>query len=306
MTIIDARRRAEPPLGFLRAGAFAVVVNPAAGGAGRPLARDIAERLAARGHEVAIEDAAAPGHIRQLATTTRAAALLVAGGDGSINEAVRGLLARQTPRPALGIIPQGTVNVLAQDLGLPDDAETLAQIFVRGATRPLHVGLANGRPFTLMASAGLDAAVVAAVDLGLDGLKKRTGRFAYAVAAAQTLLRGDFPDVLAETDAGPLRAKCVVVAKSRYYGGRFVIDAEAGATKPGLSLVALSEISPRAVLALARYFASGRPDEGGCIRKLAVRRVTLTGDAATQIDGDYLGRTPLEIYEAAEALEVLG
>ncbi len=301
---LTARRR-EPAAMIRPIENFVIVVNPDAGGAHMRLVPDIAARLAARGRTVFIEDAARPGHIRHIAQTTNADALLVAGGDGSINEAVCGLLARSSERPALGLIAQGTVNVLAQELALPTKPDALAEIFLRGETRPLHAGLANGRPFVLMASAGLDAAVVAAVDLGMKRLKKRIGQFAYALAAAKILARGDFPDVLAETDAGILRAKCVVVAKSKFYGGRLVIDAAADATQPGLRLVALTEVSPRATFALARYFATGRLDENGRLRKLAVRRITLHGDAATQIDGDYLGRAPLEIFEAEEALEVL-
>lgn len=282
---------------------FVIVVNPDAGGERRRLAARVGAHLAARGCRVVIEDAARRGHIRRLAETTRADALLVAGGDGSINEAARGLLARSEPRPALGVIPQGTANVLTRELGLPRDSAALAEIFARGETKPLHVGLANGRPFVLMASAGIDAAVVESVD---PRLKRKIGRLAYAVAAARILMRGEFPDIEAETDAGRLRAKCVIVAKSKFYGGSCVIDASADATRPGLGLVALTEVSPRATLALLRYFASGRLDEAGCVRKLAVRRVTLRGArGAAQIDGDYLGPTPVEICEAEETLDIL-
>lgn len=296
--ILDAGRRAAAPpvLSFL------LIANPDAGGESGRAAREIAARLTACGREVAVEEARRLGDIREAARTTRAGVLLVAGGDGSINQAVAGLLDRPGPRPALGIVPAGTANVLAQELGLPPAGAALAQIFARGATRPLHVGLANGRPFTLMASAGVDAAVVKSVDIDL---KKKIGRLAYAVAAARCFLRGGFPDVIAESDAGAIRAKCVVVAKSKFYGGRFVVDAGADVARPGLGLVALTEVSPRAALALARYFATGRLDAAGCVRKFPVRRVTLRGAAAAQIDGDYLGETPVEIVGAETALEVL-
>lgn len=282
---------------------FLVIVNPTAGGEGRRLAKDVAARLTAGGRNVVLEIAARPGDIQRLAETARADAVLVAGGDGSINDAVRGLLARPAPRPALGVIPQGTANVLARELGLPHDAALLADIFLRGATKPLHVGRANGAPFVLMASAGLDAAAVEAVDLGL---KRKIGRLAYAAAAARVFARGGFPDIEAQTSAGVLRAKCVVVANAKYYGGGFLIDRSGDVTRPGLSLVALTEVSPRAMLALMRYFMTGRLDEAGCVRKLAVRRVRLEGvDGVAQMDGDFLGPTPIEICEAEEALDIL-
>lgn len=282
---------------------FLIAVNPDAGGARLGIAAAVAEGLRAHGRRVVVEEAARPGQIRHLAENAPAGALLVAGGDGSINEAVRGLLSRQGPRPQLGVIPQGTVNVLWRELGLPRDGGALADIFSRGATKQLHVGRANGRPFTLMASAGLDAAVVAALD---PALKQRIGRLAYAAAAARILASGDFPEVEAQTDAGDLRAKCVIVANASYYGGSFVIDREADVTQPGLRLVALTEISPRATFALLRYFASGRVDAAGCVRKLAVRRVALRGaGVVAQIDGDFLGPAPIEICEARQTLEIL-
>ncbi|WP_424361340.1 diacylglycerol/lipid kinase family protein [Methylocystis parvus] len=290
----DALRK--PPESFL------VIVNPSAGGDKRRLAKDVAARLTKGGRSVSLEIAAGPGEIRRLAEAARADAVLVAGGDGSINEAVCGLLARPTSRPALGVIPQGTVNVLMRELGLPEDASALADIFLRGETKPLHIGRANGAPFLLMASAGLDAAVVETVDLGL---KRKIGRLAYAVSAAKVLARGGFPDVEAQTEAGVLRAKCVVVSNAKHYGGGFVIDRSANVTRPGLSLVALTEISPRATLALMRYFLTGALDGAGCVRKLATRRVTIRGEGAAQIDGDYLGRMPVEICAGDETLDIL-
>jgi diacylglycerol kinase (ATP) len=287
---------------FSPAESFVIVVNPGAGGEKRRLADEVATQLAARGRHVTLETAGQPGDIRQLAEAACADALLVAGGDGSINEAVRGLLARSGPRPALGVIPQGTANVLMRALALPQAPAALVDIFARGETRKLHIGLANGRPFLLMASAGLDAAVVEAVDLTL---KKKIGRLAYALAAAKVLARGDLPDIEAETDGETLRGKCVVVAKSQYYGGPFIIDRSATVTQPGLHVVALTEISLRAALALIRYVIDGRLDSAGLIRRLEARRVTLRGGAPSQIDGDYLGLAPVQICEASETLDIL-
>ncbi len=281
---------------------FLIVVNPDAGGERKRFVAHIAATLTESGRDVIVEEATLPGRIYELAASACVDALLIAGGDGSLNEAVRGLLARAAPRPILGVIPQGTVNVLAQELNLPRAPEALARIFLAGKTALLHVGLANGRPFALMASAGLDAAVVRAVD---RGLKQKIGRLAYLVALAKTLMLGGFADVDVETEAGALRAKCVVVAKSKYYGGRFVIDAGVDATRPGLSLIALRDISAASLVALAGYFITGRTDRAGHVRKLSVRRVTLGGaNVAAQIDGDYCGEAPLEICESVETLAV--
>lgn len=285
---------------------FVVVVNPAAGACGSGLAAQVAERLRSNGCAIVVETAAKHGRIYEIAKTAMADAVLVAGGDGSVNEAARGLLERPRPRPALGIIPQGTVNILADELRLPADADDLAAIFARGATAPLHLGLANGRPFALMASAGVDAAVVAIVDLAL---KEKIGRLAYVVAAAKffwsRFWSGECPDVAAHTDAGDIVAKCVIVAKSKYYGGRFVIDRSASVLQPGLSLVAVSDFSLLGLLAVARYFLTGKLDRSGRIRRIGISRASLRGSVATQIDGDFSGAAPLDIRPCDETLDVL-
>jgi diacylglycerol kinase family enzyme len=298
---------AESPLAAIAGhrrlpGRVVIVANPQAGGARRGLAAAVADRLGARGIAAAVETAGAPGAIRALARTCDADVLLVAGGDGSLAEAVRGLFDRPAPRPALGVVPAGTANVLARELALPRDPGALAALVARGATKPLLPGLANGRPFTLMAAAGLDAAIVAALD---PAEKRRFGRIAYLLAAARILRAGEFPDVRIETDAGTLLAKWAVVTRARHYGGAFVIDPDADVTRPGLTLVALTEISARAALALAVFLATGRADAASRLQKRSVRWARFTGAAATQIDGDAFDPPPLEVTLAAETIDVL-
>ena len=132
----DASTRLVETAAPARAGPqnFVVVVNPAAGACGSGLAAQVAERLRSNGCAIVVETAAKHGRIYEIAKTAMADAVLVAGGDGSVNEAARGLLERPRPRPALGINPQGTVNILADELRLPADADDLAAIFARGAT----------------------------------------------------------------------------------------------------------------------------------------------------------------------------
>jgi len=282
---------------------FVVVVNPDAGSAHKRLAIKVVERLRVRGAEVKVETAAQPDAIFTIASASNDDAILIAGGDGSINQAVRGLRARARPRPALGIIPVGTVNVLAQDIGLSRSADALARSFVDGVTTPLHFGEANGRPFVLMASAGVDAEIVRSVDLNL---KKKIGRVAYLYSALRTFWRGDFPTIEAVVEGGVVTAKCVVVANSKYYGGRFVLDRDAGALQPGLTLIAIRDLSLASLLALVVYLATGRVDRGGRLVKLPVERVVLRAKhVATQIDGDFLGETPLEICAGADTVDLL-
>lgn len=145
-----------------------LVYNPAAGRVsirhfiGR--ARAILEQA---GWEIALREASSAHSLTQLASEAAqsgADAFFVAGGDGSINLAVAGLVGSRT---ALGVLPAGTTNVLAQDLGLPkpslahlDAVEAAARLLARAPTYRADVGVCNRRPFLMWAGVGLDAMVV--------------------------------------------------------------------------------------------------------------------------------------------------
>ena len=111
--------------------------------------------------------------------------VVVAGGDGTINETADGLVHRDllniktTRFPSLAIIPIGTANVLAAETGLGRKPRNAARVIAYGDIQPAWVGLANGRVFCQMAGVGFDAHVVDNVDAGL---KKRLGKAAYGIA----------------------------------------------------------------------------------------------------------------------------
>ena len=134
--------------------------------------------------------------------------IAVHGGDGTINEAVAGLRAIEGAAPALAIIAGGTANVLAIETRAGRDAATIAAAIRNGRTEPLYYGLANGKPFVLMASAGLDAAVVARTS---PRLKSALGKWAYVAAAFAQKKRAKTPDLL--VTAGDQK-RCAAVSRS--------------------------------------------------------------------------------------------
>src|SRR3546814_9466979 len=87
--------------------------------------------------------------------------LVAAGGDGTINGVVNGLAGGGVP---LALLPLGTANVLAAEIGLEESPAEIVRAILRGPAVPIHLGDVNGRHFTLMAGIGLDADVVAAVN----------------------------------------------------------------------------------------------------------------------------------------------
>jgi diacylglycerol kinase family enzyme len=163
-----------------------LVVNTSAS-AVTPRARVLVEKAFSRHHDVVAKQTSRRGHAARLALGAAADgldAVVVFGGDGTLNEAVNGLAGSST---ALGALPGGSTNVLARALGMPPDPleaseVLLASLSARSFER-VGLGQANGRYFLLHAGVGFDAAVVETVER-FGGAKRYAGPVAFVAAAA--------------------------------------------------------------------------------------------------------------------------
>ncbi len=264
----------------------------------------LVSRLRQFGFFVEIIEATAPGEISEAARTAEFQAILIAGGDGSINAVIEGLLDRPPPRPTVGVIPMGLGNVLAYELGLPQRPESLADLFNDGNSKPLRLGLANGRPFLLMASAGFDAKIVKAVEA--SGLKRRLGRLAYAYQILAAFIRGNSDSIEVNIGGRIIISEIAIVTKSRYYGGKFEIAPDLGVFVPGLKLIAVTRLDASMLTALCGMFLFGKLRNFAFIEVASVGHVEMrsTRGVATQVDGDYHGVTPMVIQECPETIDI--
>ncbi|MDA8219554.1 MAG: diacylglycerol kinase family protein, partial [Dehalococcoidales bacterium] len=166
-----------------------LIVNPAAGTVNaKPDWSIVTERLRETGWWVSQQETTGPGSagsIAERAVRDGCKLLAVAGGDGTINEAIQPLVGTDV---ALGLIPVGTANILARELEIPLDPRGAAEILVAGHSRHIDVGKVSwpGRPsryFCEMVGVGFDAATVNGV---LPDLKLALGKGAYVVSAVTT------------------------------------------------------------------------------------------------------------------------
>ncbi len=196
-----------------------VIFNPAAGKARREKLDAVVSAAVALGCAVRVVETKAPGHGEVLA---REAPLdewdvvAAGGGDGTVNEVINGLRGRPI---ALGVIPLGTANVLADEIGLDRGADALGRTLAKGPVRPIRLGLANGRRFMMMAGAGFDANVVATVSLAL---KKRLGPLAYVWQAGVVGFTGKLAMSTVTIDGVRHQSASAVACNGRRYGGPFV------------------------------------------------------------------------------------
>lgn len=283
-----------------------LIANPAAGGYRETVLSEIADTLKARDTDVDIRLTEQAGDILACCSDPNVSAdtIVIAGGDGSLNEAVRGLRASGADRK-LALIPFGTANVMAHEFKLPFDAAAISKMILRGRTAPLHYGLADDAPFVLMASAGFDADVVHHVPLDL---KRRLGKAAYVWTALKRL-RKPRGGMLKVTVNGKDEIICrlAVVTNSRHYGGPFVLCPEAHATQPGLRLVAITSDSPLSILRFGFSLALNRISKSRNVTERPVETVTIEGERTIpcQVDGDPYGVTPVTITAAAEPVRFI-
>lgn len=285
-------------------GPVLIIANPTSGGYDAGVLADVQARLEGLGFDTRIHLTSYAGEIGEICSDPElfAGTLVIAGGDGSINEAVVGLQDHPLP-PQLAVIPLGTANVLALELALPRKAKAIAELIAKQKTEPLHFGIVNGRPFVLMASTGFDAEVVHAVPLAL---KRRFGKLAYVMTAIRTGLTRKGIPLQIVLDGQECSGKFAVASNARHYGGPFVI-CPSGATEPGLHMLILEKDDPWSSLRYGIALMLGRihKSRGATVKAFTSARITATLPVAAQVDGDPFGTTPLEIRQANKTIPVL-
>lgn len=296
---------AAPPLPAAAERDILIVANPTAGGFRHSRLERLTRLLAAAGARARLLLTRHAGEIGEICARPPPGVdtIVVAGGDGSVNEAVSGLSTLTQP-PALAIMPAGTANVLAWDLGIPRGPERLARLILAGRTAPLHHGIANGRPFVLMASAGFDAAVVHAVPLSL---KRRFGKLAFVAIALKLAHRPRLPDLHVTTGTGHITCRLAVVTNAARYGGPFRVCPEESPLQPGLHLIAVKVGSTLGLVRLGAALVLGRIARTRGVEIHRVQRVHIDAGEPVpcQVDGDTFGVTPLDIHPGERPLRVL-
>jgi len=275
-----------------------VVFNPAAGRNRRARLDAVVMALHEYGCWVKVMETNAPGHATTIARKIAAIrdetyaydVIAAAGGDGTINEVVNGLSGGNV---ALGVIPLGTANVLADEIGLGRAPREIARVLAEGPVRPISVGVANGRRFVMMAGAGFDASVVDQVSLSL---KRKIGPLAYVWQTVKHAFRATYPVREVVVDGVAYQTVSAVACNGRHYGGPF-LAAPAARLTDGLLHVILMQ--GRGWLSVARYsFAliTGRLALLKDVRIVLGRHVAVRGEGEpVQADGDIIARLPVDL-----------
>ena len=285
-----------------------VVFNPAAGMRRASLMWRVLDVLVANGVRIELSETHRPGHAEALAreAVCRGSSMVVAaGGDGTIAEVANGLMG-STAR--LGVIPLGTANVLAHELGLPFAPKSVAAALAFGRTCTLWPGLANGpdgtRLFVQMLGVGFDAHVVRNLPFTL---KKVFGKSAYAMQSMRELARYKFPAIRMRIDDIETEAASVIISKGRLYGGSFRLAADAVPGDPGFSVVLFDRSGPGAAMMYGAALPLNLLGRAPGVRHIRARRIDFMQKeiVPAQADGDSAGFAPLWVGDASGPIQVV-
>ena len=244
--------------------------------------------------------APSPGQVERLANQAEPGfeAIVAAGGDGTVSAVVNGLAGRALP---LGVLPLGSANVLAREIRLPRAAEALAALVASGPVSEIWPGRISNRAFVIMASAGFDSEIVAAVS---PGMKRRVGRLAFAWGFLVRFWHCRACELTIRADGVEHRAAAVIAAKGRYYAGPFVVAPSADLAEPMLELVLLGRSGRWAMLRYATALFLGRVPRLGDITIVRARQASVAANRAlpVQADGEIVGELPVTLAVADRPL----
>jgi diacylglycerol kinase (ATP) len=297
-----------------------VIHNPNAGynGAARRRKLDVARKiLSSGGIQADLEETRGPGDATEIArrAMTQGRQLVIAcGGDGTVNEVVNGLAGEQNGhRVPMALLPAGTANILAKEIGLPWDIPAAAQKLVEGTVREVALGLATPlkepskrRYFLSVAGAGPDGMIVYSIDLDL---KARVGILAYWWQGAREVFRYKYPHFRVVTGNEKLDVSLVVVGRTKHYGGPFQITTEADLYSDEFELMGLTTKSGLKYLSYLPTLWMGklRGTDGVHFWKASsiVCEPLDQNPVYAQVDGEPLARLPVEFKIVPRALKLL-
>jgi YegS/Rv2252/BmrU family lipid kinase len=270
----------------------AVVVNPTKHADGAKFRAEVSEAMAARGWSDPLWLETTPDEtgrgLAEAAVKEQVDVVLASGGDGTVTACAEGVAGSGVP---LAVLPAGTGNLLARNLGLPLALDQALAVGLTGRDRSLDMGNANGHPFVAMAGIGFDAMLLESTG---EPLKKRLGWVAYAVSALRHLRARPVRATL-RADGGPAlrrRASGIIVGNVGALQGGLALLPGAEPDDGVLDLMVLTARGWSGWLALAIDVMARRTRTSRVARsEFRELRVQLARPQLWELDGEVMGMT---------------
>jgi diacylglycerol kinase (ATP) len=290
-----------------------VIFNPTAKG---ERAKRVLQRLQALEHTCALRPTLAAGAARPLATEAVREGfdtIVAVGGDGTVNEVLNGIAdaPEGLARARLAVLPVGTVNVFARELGVSFRFQRAWDVICRGRETAIDLPeiqfhTAQGprrRWFAQMAGCGLDARAVELMDWEL---KKRIGQFAYVVSGLKAL-REPVASIRASDGHRSYSGQLVLMGNGRLYGGPIPIFGRADLRDGLLDVCVFPKVNWFVILRYACAYLSPKLLCRGPEQHFQAQSVTVesAARAPVQIDGELVGQAPVQCSVRSRVLRVV-
>lgn len=291
-----------------------ILFNPTARG---EKALQFRSRLSELGSGVRVLPTRGPGDARVLAADLAREGVdtvVAAGGDGTVNEVLNGLadVPGAFENTRLAVIPLGTVNVFAKELGIPSGFDAAWQVIQQGHERRIDLPQAtfvgsDGRPetrcFAILAGAGLSTRAIAGVDWSQ---KKRFGPWAYLVAGIRAM-RPPHPKVAVTSASHSATGPIVEIGSGHYFGGRLELFPGTRLDDGRVGVTVVTRLDWSTLIGTGILMVLGR------IRSSSVRQVFQTQHLQLScaepmgfhLDGDLVGTLPVSITVHPRALRIV-
>ncbi len=287
-----------------------LIFNPVATKAsGRKIAR-ASHFLRSRGYKAEILFTEQKGHAESLAreAVKKSPSLIIAaGGDGTFNEIVNGIAGSEIP---MAILPLGTTNVLAKELGLPETVDGAMEVAIRSTPKTVSIGKISitchssrvTRYFLLMAGIGFDGEAVFRTN---ETLKKISGKGAYIFSGFKTLSVFNPDKLILDMDGKTYTGYSVIISKVAKYGGNFKITPDARLTDPFFYVCLFKGKGRLDILRYVTGVVAGKHLGFRDVKYVRAKNINVEGDAHIQIDGDYFGRSPARIEVVPDTVRLV-
>lgn len=279
-----------------------VILNPSARG---DRAKSMVEAIRALSIRAVVRVTTAPGDAEAMAERGIAQGyktIVAAGGDGTVNEVVNGI---GDGNVTFGVLPIGTMNVFALELGIPmNNLRKAWDVIEAGHTRCVDLPTGNGEYFVQLAGVGLDAEVVRQTT---PDFKRALGPVSYVVSLAQ-VAAGKPPELTITEANGTKRTGCfVLVGNGRFYGGPLVLFRDALLDDGLLDVVVFKNQSHWDVMRYVHAILFQAHPELPDVEYFQSEsiRVESAGNVPVELDGEITGFVPVEFKIAPNRLRVL-
>jgi diacylglycerol kinase (ATP) len=241
--------------------------------------------------------------VTRSAVARGASLVIVGGGDGTLSAVARCFVGSDS---ILGVLPMGTGNQFARDLGIPANIEAACRIISEGIEADVDLGTINDDYFLNVTTVGVTAQIVRELT---PQAKRTLGRFAYAQAVWRALRKARPFEAHLKTPEGENRLTTtqLVVGNGRYHAGPFPLSPEASITDGTLDVYALTDMSPRSLFQFMLHMARGSHAELPFVHAARTTRLTLETNPPQRVvvDGEIQFRTPVTLGVQADALRVM-